>query len=248
MQPFVQLNRLLVISLLLARAISLTAGLTGHEAPGQVHNLSGWQLDTCLHSPRIVKALELATYTDRNFFLANDSSIVMVTPDNATAVTAHADHPRTELREVGVADWKFDGGVHTLSLLTTVQRVSNTTQETIIAQIHGSVDEEIAKVVKLRWTRGRVEARVKNKTMPHAEFGLDCGKYVLGTSLAVKVRVAAGMLQVVVNGNAVNYTPPFNPNDRFYFKAGDYNQCGAVYSLCMICMDVVMREKSYSRD
>ena len=40
--------------------------------------------------------------------------------------------------------------------------MSTTNNETILAQIHGSADEEIAKVVKLRWTNGRVEARVKN--------------------------------------------------------------------------------------
>eukprot|EP01051_Picozoa_sp_SAG22_P005902 SAG22_NODE_366_length_11615_cov_13.379125_4_plen_192_part_00 len=171
----------------------------------------------------------LATYTDRNFFLADDRTIVMLTPDNATAVTAHADHPRTEFRETGVADWSWlDSGEHTLSLLTTVLRVSNTTQETIIAQIHGSVDEEIAKVIKLRWTRGRVEARVKNTTAPFAEFSLDCGTYTLGTPLEVEVRASAGVLQVAVNEKTVSYTPPFNPADRFYFKAGDYNQCGAI--------------------
>jgi len=35
------------------------------------------------------------------------------------------------------------------------------------------------------------------------------------------------VLSVVVNGKAITYKPPFNPADRFYFKAGDYNQCSA---------------------
>ena len=38
---------------------------------------------------------------------------------------------------------------------------NETASETVIAQIHGSIDEEIAKVLKLRWTNGRVKARVK---------------------------------------------------------------------------------------
>jgi len=129
---------------------SAAASALPPRAPGQAHNLTGWQLDTCLHSPRSVKALALATYTDPNFFLGDDDTIVMLTPDNATAVTAHADHPRTEFRETGVADWELDSGEHVLSLLTAVLRVSNTNNETIIAQIHGSVNEEIAKVIKLR--------------------------------------------------------------------------------------------------
>eukprot|EP01043_Picozoa_sp_COSAG02_P032207 COSAG02_NODE_2144_length_9681_cov_209.373304_2_plen_240_part_00 len=195
--------------------------------PGQAHNLTGWQLDTCLYTPRSVKAPALATYTDSNFFLGDDDTIVMLTPDNATAVTPHADHPRTEFRETGVDDWELDSGEHVLSLLTTVVRVSNTNNETIIAQIHGSVNEEIAKVIKLRWTNGRVEARVKKHTAPHDEFGLDCGTYALGTPLSVEVRIVAGVLSVVVNGNTITYRPPFNAADRFYFKAGDYNQCSA---------------------
>ena len=136
---------------------SAAASALPPRAPGQAHNLTGWQLDTCLHSPRSVKAPALATYTDPNFFLGDDDTIVMLTPDNATAVTAHADHPRTEFRETGVADWELDSGEHVLSLLTAVLRVSSTNNETIIAQIHGSVNEEIAKVIKLRWTNGRVE-------------------------------------------------------------------------------------------
>jgi hypothetical protein len=243
---------------------SAAASALPPRAPGQAHNLTGWQLDTCLHSPRSVKAPALATYTDPNFFLGDDDTIVMLTPDNATAVTAHADHPRTEFRETGVADWELDSGEHVLSLLTAVLRVSSTNNETIIAQIHGSVNEEIAKVIKLRWTNGRVEvlkthrlfapfctkndmlqdrlgtnigktqketrfsqARVKNHTAPHDEFGLDCGTYALGTPLSVEVRVAAGILAVEVNGKGITYKPPFNPADRFYFKAGDYNQCSA---------------------
>ena len=74
---------------------------------------------------------------------------------NASVVTAHSSHPRTEFRETGVADWALDSGEHVLNLRTAVLHVSDTTGETIIAQIHGSVDEEIAKVIKLRWTRGR---------------------------------------------------------------------------------------------
>ena len=194
-------------------------------SPGQVHNLTGWQLQTCLEHPRTVEGDALAAYSDGNFYLGADGTIVMRTPDNAPAVTTHADHPRTEFRETGCKDWNFDAGEHVLTMRTAVTRVSTTNNETILAQIHGSVDEEVAKVLKLRWTGGRVEARVKNATAPNDEFGLDCGSYSLGDQLAVEVRVSAGVLSVSVNGHSVQYTPPFNPSDHFYFKAGDYNQC-----------------------
>ena len=153
----------------------------------------------------------------------------MITPDNATAITSHADHPRTEFRDKSAPDWPIGGSdarSHALLLRTAVQRVSSTNGETILAQIHGSVDEEIAKVLKLRWSRGLVEARVKNRTAPYAEFGLPLGEYALGDTLAVSVRVwPNATLAISVNGRSVNYAPPINGTDRFYFKAGDYNQC-----------------------
>merc|ERR1711904_292138 len=99
----------------------------------------------------------------------------MRTPDNATAVTTHSSHPRTEFRETGFPDWSLTASMtpqqHILRMLTAVTHVSATNNETILMQIHGSVDEEVAKVLKLRWTNGRVEARVKNHTAPNDEFG-----------------------------------------------------------------------------
>ena len=130
-------------------------------APGRQHNLTGWELQTCLESPRTVEGNALTTYADANFYSGLSGAIVMRTPDNDTVVTTHSSHPRTEFREIGVADWAFDAGVHALTMRTAVTRVSTTNNETIIAQIHGSIDEEIAKVLKLRWTNGRVKARVK---------------------------------------------------------------------------------------
>lgn len=207
--------------LCLVQLLQLSAAVT----PGQAYDLSGWELDTCLKHPSVVKGATLDTYTDANFFLGDNGTIVMLTPDNATGVTANADHPRTEFRDRAVADWELTSGEHLLSLETAVIRVSNTTGETILAQIHGSVVEELAKVLKLRWTRGLVEARVKNHTAPYEEYGLGCGTYALGEKLVIQVHMSAGVLHVTVNGNTVSYKPPFNPADRFYFKAGDYPQC-----------------------
>ena len=124
-------------------------------APGRQHNLTGWELQTCLESPRTVEGNALTTYADANFYSGLSGAIVMRTPDNDTVVTTHSSHPRTEFREIGVADWAFDAGVHALTMRTAVTRVSTTNNETIIAQIHGSIDEEIAKVLKLRWTNVR---------------------------------------------------------------------------------------------
>ena len=202
------------------------ATIAAARAPGQAYNLSAWSLDTCVENPRSVSGKGLSTYTSPNFYLGADGAIVMITPDNATAITSHADHPRTEFRDKSVADWPFGGTSHALMLRTAVHRVSNTSGETILALIHGSVVEEVAKVLKLRWTRGLVEARVKNRTAPHDEFGLDLGKHALGETLAVSLNVwSNGTFTISVNGHSASYAPPINAADRFYFKAGDYSQC-----------------------
>jgi hypothetical protein len=45
-------------------------------------------------------------------------------------------------------------------------RVSNTTGKTIIAQVHGSVDEEQAEVLKLQYARGKSETVFKKHNIP----------------------------------------------------------------------------------
>ena len=157
-------------------------------APGTVFDFtSKWQLQTCWDSPRVVQGAALQTYSSAHFYLQQRAQnatlhgaagIVFVTPDNSSAHTAHADHPRTEFRDISTPDWEWP----TSQVETTIETTSSPTSAvshrlsatlivdhvaggkkpwTIIGQIHGSVDEEIAKVIKLRWTGGLVEARVK---------------------------------------------------------------------------------------
>ena len=155
-------------------------------APGTVFDFtSKWQLQTCWDSPRVVQGAALQTYSSVHFYLQQRAQnatlhgaagIVFVTPDNSSAHTAHADHPRTEFRDISTPDWEWPTSqVETTIETTTSSAVSHRLSATlivdhvaggkkpwtIIGQIHGSVDEEIAKVIKLRWTGGLVEARVK---------------------------------------------------------------------------------------
>ena len=206
-------------------------------APGTRFDFTNrWQLQTCLKSPSVVQGAALQTYASPHFFLDANSSpvaIVFVTPDNATAVTTHSSHPRTEMRDISVEDWGWPTSfarigakdTHILRARCAVDHVPSKKPQTIIAQIHGSVDEEIAKVVKLLWTNFTVEARVKNRTT-HEEFGLPLGTYSYGTVLEYEIEVASsGVLRVSVNGKTVEYVPPINTADKFYFKAGNYDQC-----------------------
>ena len=196
-------------------------------APGQRYDLSSWKLQTCLRSPREVLPSQLHNYSDANFFLSTDGAMVLRTPDNGPAITSHASHPRTEFREVGVPDWAVDAkSTHELSVNCTVMRVSNTSGKTVIAQVHGSAEtDERAKLLKLQWGDGRLQARVKNTSAPYSEFGLDIGYYRRGEALEVRVSLQGPELTVRVNGRSVSYRPPVNQSDRFYFKAGDYDQC-----------------------
>ena len=64
-------------------------------------------------------------------------------------------------------------------------------------------------------------------TAPYEEFGLPLGHYALGEVIYYEITVngATGQLDVVVNDHRATYAPPINLKDRFYFKAGNYNQC-----------------------
>ena len=149
---------------MVAHCLMRLVGIVG-GTPGQRYNLSGWKLQTCLETPKEVFQPELSNYSDANFFLGTGGTISLRTPDNASGITVHASHPCTELRETGVPDWGF-GGTHTLSASCAVMRVSNTTGKTIIAQVHGSVDEEQAEVLKLQYARGKSETVFKKHNIP----------------------------------------------------------------------------------
>jgi hypothetical protein len=214
--------------------------------------MNKWELQTCWDSPTVVAGAALQKYASSHFYLITGKEsvpgIAFVTPDNATQKTPHSTHPRTELRDISVPDWPWPsaattnnsgasngshggGGVvvdHMLSATLVVDHVAVTKPETVIAQIHGSVDEEIAKVIKLRWTGGLVEARVKNRTAPFAELGLPLGHYEYGDVIDYTIRVdTTGMLTITVNGKTATWMPPINAADRFYFKCGNYNQCAS---------------------
>ena len=129
--------------------------------------LNRWELQTCWQSPSVVQGQQLQHYVSSHFYLNSSSSsssgpaVVFTTPDNSSARTTHSTHPRTELRDISVPDWRWPGvgtrgaskveGAaqdHVLKATVAVDHVAATKPETIIAQIHGSVDEEIAKIVR----------------------------------------------------------------------------------------------------
>lgn len=197
--------------------------------PGHVYDFSGWKLQKCSTEGE-VQGDELQIFSDRTFFLAEDNGITFRTPDNCSFVTSHATHPRTELREIGVPDWEVGplGGVHVLRVEMAVLHAADVDPTVCIGQIHGvALNEERAMLLKLEWQGGRVEARVKNSTAPYREFGLDLGSLEYGERFEYEVRVERAQLTVTLNGRSVTYIPPIAPEDAFYFKAGNYNQCSA---------------------
>lgn len=161
----------MVLLLWLSNAIGFGPTPINYTAPGTVFDfMHKWELQTCFQSPTVVVGPMLQKYKSKHFYLDQGPSIVFLTPDNSTARTTHSTHPRTEMRDISVPDWPWPrtsaleegaGGIrHILTATLVVDHVAATKPETVIAQIHGSIDEEIAKIVKLRWTGGLVEARV----------------------------------------------------------------------------------------
>lgn len=197
--------------------------------PGHIYDFTGWKLQKCSTKGE-VEGDQLQNFSDQTFFLADDKGIAFRTPDKCSFITAHADHPRTELRDIAVPEWEVGplGGVHIMRVEMAVLHAADASPITCIGQIHGVLkNEERAMLVKLEWQGGRVEARVKNSTAPYDEFGLDLGSLEYGERFAYEIRVERAQLTVTLNGRSVTYLPPVAPEDAFYFKAGNYNQCGA---------------------
>lgn len=188
----------------------------------------------------------LANYSDSNFFGTGPGAVAFKTPDRGVVTTAHASHPRTELRETSVPDWRVDQGSHSLRAQLTVMRVSGQgvrdAKSTIVAQVHGNSLDERAKLLKVLWrglrpdsegaARGQLEARVKNATAPFDEFGMVLGTWNQGVVLQLKVVVERGGLTVTASDGmipkTIHHRPPMPSDaDTFYFKAGNYNQCNA---------------------
>lgn len=195
--------------------------------PGHDYDFAGWKLQKCMTEGE-VKGDQLQNFSDPTFFLAEDGGIAFRTPDNCSFVTAHASHPRTELRDIGVPEWEVGphGGVHVLRVEMAVLHAADANPTVAIGQIHGVLhDEERSMMVKLEWHGGRVEAHVKNSTVPYDEFGLDLGPLEYGERFVYEVRVEQAQLTVTLNDRSVTYAPPIAPEDAFYFKAGNYNQC-----------------------
>jgi len=204
--------------------ISDTTAHTNVNAPGTVFNLNGWKLQTCV-THKEISGHQLSSYSDNNFFLASDKGMGFRTPDNCPHFTPHSIHPRTELREIGVKDWKL-GGTHELSAACKVMHVARA--GTVIAQIHGSTRDERAMLMLLYWLHdGTVEAHVKHNEPPYHTKRLDLGRYKLGELMKYEVSMEGTKLAVTVNGAHVTYTPPVTDEETFYFKAGNYNQCNS---------------------
>lgn len=194
----------MVLLLWLSNAIGFGPTPINYTAPGTVFDfMHKWELQTCFQSPTVVVGPMLQKYKSKHFYLDQGPSIVFLTPDNSTARTTHSTHPRTEMRDISVPDWPWPrtsaleegaGGIrHILTATLVVDHVAATKPETVIAQIHGSIDEEIAKIVKLRWTGGLVEARVillllfhSSTFSPHSAYHLRCWRILLTVQTALQ--------------------------------------------------------------
>jgi hypothetical protein len=209
--------------LALAMSMGLSAAAQAATAPGQNFDLSGYtlQLPTGAQGDVDTKSgsqLE-AGYTDAHYFYsASDGAMVMMDP-RVGYTTSGSQHPRTELREN--ATWTT-AGTNILDASVAVTKVPGTTT---IAQIfQGSGPSK--PLCELQYSAsGAVKLFVENTNQGGSSTTTTISSVALGTRFTYQLKLSGKTITAKVNGTTKTFTTDDSfVGERFYFKAGNYDQ------------------------
>ena len=171
-----------------------------------------------------------AGYSHAKFFYTGpDGAMVFWSPVTG-ARTENTSYARSELREVmdpanDNVCWDITG-THVLDVRCRVVEVSSE-QKVVIGQIHGFSDKA-DPLIKLQFSKGRLEALVKDKARNGKDIKLTFTDVALGEDFDYRIKLQNGVLSVTVNGktqsvNVVESDPAWAA-ETFYFKVGVYPQ------------------------
>jgi hypothetical protein len=169
-------------------------------------------------------------YTSADFFYVDEHGSLVFRCPVSGAKTKSAKYPRSELREMldpgdAAVNWPLRG-THLLDARCQVNEVPSS-QKIIIGQIH-SYSGEARPLVKLQYSKGRIEALVKISPSRDEDRKLTLAEVGLNRDIAYQIKLHDGVLSVTVNGQT--QTADVAGNDAewakqtFYFKAGAYVQ------------------------
>lgn len=184
--------------------------------PMQFLNSQNWKIT--LPSGKEILFPELATYSDKFFYMnAAGSGVVFVAPSNG-ATTPNSKKSRCELREMRsdgkLASWSTTSGVHSMEWELAVNQLPVGKRHCVIGQIHGG-DDDVTVI--------RLEDSTLWITDDDETHGYKLGEYQLGTRIRLGFFVQNGLIRYAYNGNPVAYTQAKKMRGC-YFRVGAYSQ------------------------
>jgi hypothetical protein len=193
------------------------------SAPGQNFNLGGYtlQLPTGAQGSVDTKSgaqLE-AGFTDSHYFYSgSDGAMVMMDP-RVGYTTSGSKHPRTELREN--ATWTT-GGTNLLDASLAVTKVPGTTA---VAQIFQGTGPS-KPLCELQYSAsGAVKLFLENTNEGGSSTTTTITTVPLGNKFTYQLKLSGKTITVKVNGTTKTFTMDDSfVGEKFYFKAGNYDQ------------------------
>jgi hypothetical protein len=205
-----------------------TSGTTGAPAqwPAEVLDLSDWKLTLPIagddpEKPLEILQPELATYSiDPWYVVGDDGQSVRFRADAGGVTTSNSGYPRSELREMmndgaELAAWSTTEGVHTMTITQAITHLPEVKPHVVAGQIHDASDDVV--MIRLEGEHLFVEGG-------GAELGDLDPAYQLGTPFTVRVRAAAGVIEVFYQDLDTPAVTVERDATGCYFKAGVYTQ------------------------
>ncbi|KAF2111870.1 alginate lyase-domain-containing protein [Lophiotrema nucula] len=211
-------------------AYALNAGCS----PGGNFDLSHWELQLPIGSPGSPETISSGSLegcggwsNSDYFYTGSDGSLVMKVPgDTSTGcvTTPSSTHCRTELHEINPGTWDPTSGVNRLAATLAVIAAGGST---CIGQVHIVESAGSTKpVAELFYAdSGDIEMGVEQTRAGGNEIRTTIGNIPLGTRFSYEIRYENGVLQVSLNGGALQTLSTYQlGNPPSYFKAGNYLQ------------------------
>ena len=201
--------------------------------PSELINVQNWYLTLPIgltSSPITIEQPKLATFSNAYFQPTIDSEAVSFISTVGGVHTSGSSYSRSELREMNPtglvqASWDIGRGVHTLTVVHSIQKVAAIKQSVIVAQIHDA--NQYVIIVQLYGTILYAKSQI---VLPSGsnKFAILDNDYVLGTVFTTRISVVDGMVRIYYN-DMVNPVGSIQLAGKGnYFKAGSYIQANGL--------------------
>jgi poly(beta-D-mannuronate) lyase len=205
-----------------------TGATTGAPAqlPGDVIDLTNWKLTLPIagddpDKPLEILQPELATYViDPWYVLGDDAMSVRFRANAGGVTTSNSGYPRSELREMTdggaeLAAWSTTEGVHTMTITQAITHLPEVKPHVVAGQIHDDADDVV--MIRLEGSYLFVEGGGD-------DLGVLDPDYQLGAPFTVRLRAAAGVIDVYYQDLDSPAVSVARDAVGCYFKAGVYTQ------------------------